>query len=420
MASEKIKNRGWLVAFAGLSINLALGILYSWSIFKDTIQRSIEKGGEGAFAWNEAALNDPYAVCILAFAFSMILAGKLQDKKGPTLTAVIGGILVGSGFILVSFTTSYLLWVLGFGLLAGIGIGFGYSAATPAALKWFPASKTGLIAGIVVSGFGLAPVYIAPLSTYFVNNFGLHNTMRIFGIAFIVVVCGAAMILKNPPSGYVPPESAPKGKRKKSPVIAMGEFNSGIMLRTPKFFLLWIIFFIGSGAGLMVIGSISGLAKNSMGEAAFVAVAIMAIGNALGRIVAGIVSDRIGKILTLFIILIFQATLMFVSIPVLAGNASAMVIVLLATFIGFNYGTNLSLFPSFTKSFWGMKNFGMNFGIMMSAWGLGGFIFSRLSQMLYARSGDYEMSFIIAGVSLIVCLFLTYALNRIENKNAVT
>jgi MFS transporter, OFA family, oxalate/formate antiporter len=420
MASEQIKNKGWMVAFAGLSINLALGILYSWSIFKDTIQRSINAGGEGAFAWSEAALNDPYAVCILAFAFSMILAGKLQDKKGPTLTAVIGGLLVGSGFILVSFTTSYVLWVLGFGLLAGIGIGFGYSAATPAALKWFPASKTGLIAGIVVSGFGLAPVYIAPLSTYFVNNFGLHNTMRIFGFAFIIVVCGAAMLLKNPPAGYVPPESVHRGKRKKPPVIAMGEFPSGIMLRTPKFFLLWIIFFIGSGAGLMVIGSISGLAKNSMGEAAFVAVAIMAVGNAMGRIVAGIVSDRIGKIVTLFIILVFQATLMFVSIPVLAGDASAMVIVLLATFIGFNYGTNLSLFPSFTKSFWGMKNFGMNFGIMMSAWGLGGFIFSRVSQMLYARSGDYKMSFIIAGVSLIVCLFLTYALNRIENKNAVT
>lgn len=107
----------------------------------------------GAFNWEIASLNDPYAVCILVFAFTMILAGKIQDKKGPRITASIGGALVGAGFILLYFTTSYALWVLGFGVLAGLGIGFGYASATPPAFKWFPASKSGLIAGIVVSGF---------------------------------------------------------------------------------------------------------------------------------------------------------------------------------------------------------------------------------------------------------------------------
>lgn len=413
MTTEAIKNRGWVVTFAGLSINLALGILYAWSVFKDTIERSINAGGEGAFTWNEASLNDPYAVCILTFAFSMILAGKLQDKKGPTITALIGGLLVGSGFILVSFTTNYLLWVLGFGLLAGIGIGFGYSAATPAALKWFPASKTGMIAGIVVSGFGLAPVYIAPLATWFVSSYGLHQTMRIFGLMFIVVVCGCALLLKNPPAGFIAGKKQnEKAILKTATVKPATEFKTGTLLKSPVFYLLWIIFFIGSGAGLMVIGSISGLAKSSMGDAAFIAVAIMAIGNAAGRIVAGMASDKIGKISTLFIILVFQAALMFVAIPIVGGNSTALIIVLLATFIGFNYGTNLSLFPSFTKSFWGMKNFGMNFGILMSAWGLGGFIFSRVSQMLYASTGSHNTSFIIAGVSLVVCMALTYLLSK--------
>ncbi len=159
------KNKSWIVTFAGLTINLALGILYAWSVFKEFIKHSIEIGGADDFKWNIASLNDPYAVCILTFAFSMIFAGKIQDKKGPSFTAKIGGILVGVGFIIASLSNKYYIWLLGFGLLGGMGIGFGYSATTPAALKWFSSQKTGLIAGIVVSGFGLAPVFIAPLAS---------------------------------------------------------------------------------------------------------------------------------------------------------------------------------------------------------------------------------------------------------------
>ena len=142
----EIKNKGWTVVSAGLAINLALGVLYAWSIFKGAIKASIEKGGPDAFQWDIASINDPYAVCCLAFAFSMILAGKCQDKIGPARTALIGGVLVGAGFMMMGFSNSYTAWVTGFGVLAGSGFGFGYSAATPPALKWFSPSKTGLIA----------------------------------------------------------------------------------------------------------------------------------------------------------------------------------------------------------------------------------------------------------------------------------
>ena len=138
-------NKGWRVVGAGTGINLALGVLYAWSIFKGAIKASIEKGGPGAFHWDLASINDPYAVCCLTFAFAMILAGKCQDKIGPAKTALIGGLLVGSGFTLTALSSSYLAWVVGFGVLAGAGFGFGYSAATPPALKWFPPAKTGLI-----------------------------------------------------------------------------------------------------------------------------------------------------------------------------------------------------------------------------------------------------------------------------------
>lgn len=416
--TTEMKNRGGIVTLAGLGINLALGILYAWSVLKESILTSMKLGGEGAFNWDVSSLNDPYALCILSFAFSMIVAGKIQDKKGPSFTAKIGGVLVGIGFIIASLSTSYGLWMLGFGLLGGMGIGFGYSAATPAALKWFPSHKTGLIAGIVVSGFGLAPVFIAPLSSLSVGAFGLQKTMLILGIAFLVIVCGLAFFLKNPPAGFVPvSKKSPDDSKKSKSVAFSGDHNYTVMLKTLRFYVMWIIFFIGAGAGLMVIGNVSGMAKASLGKSAFIAVAIMAVGNASGRVVAGIVSDIIPKSVTLFIILLFQSALMFICYFVLDEQTPAFLIVVLATLIGFNYGTNLSLFPSFTKGFWGLKNFGLNFGILMTAWGLGGFIFSRLSQVLFAQTGSHDMSFLIAGASLGFCIFLSLILIEMKSMN---
>jgi OFA family oxalate/formate antiporter-like MFS transporter len=392
--------RGWTVTFAGTGINLALGILYTWSVFKAAIGKE--------FGWDPAKLNDPYALCCLVFAFVMILAGRCQDKLGPRVTAFIGGVLVGAGLLWVSTTTSYAAWVIGFGVLAGAGIGFGYSSATPPALKWFGPAKTGLIAGLVVAGFGLASVYIAPLSDYLLRHYGVLGAMRFYGIAFIIAVCGLSLLLVNPPAGYVPPSPATTQKKTAAAGITATPME---MLRTPTFYLLWAMYFIGAGAGLMVISSVSGMAKKSMGEAAFVAVAVLAIGNAAGRIIAGVLSDRIGRRWTLMIVLLCQAVLMFVAIPI-TGSASvpAVVIVLLATFIGFNYGANLSLFPSFAKDLWGLKSFGVNYGLVFTAWGVGGLVLPRIQQTLQTRSGSYTSSFVVAGVLLIVGALLTFTL----------
>jgi nitrate/nitrite transporter NarK len=333
----------------------------------------------------------------------------------------MGGILVGLGFMWISQTTSYAAWVLGFGLLAGTGIGFGYSAATPPALKWFPPAKTGLIAGLVVSGFGLASLYIAPLAQYLLGVWGLQKAMMFFGIAFLIVVCGLSMRLINPPAGYVPQVGGTKGARGAPPPTVKTEAGPSEMLKTRAFYTLWIIYFIGAGAGLMVIGSVAGMAKKSMGETAFLVVAIMAIGNAGGRIIAGILSDKIGRRATLLIMLSFQTILMLVAVPIVGGEkAGGVLLVLLATFIGFNYGTNLSLFPSLTKDNWGLKNFGINYGIVFTAWGVGGFVMGRLSQMLIAATGSYTSSFLTAAALLIVGAFLTLTLKgRKEDEPAI-
>lgn len=395
--TEKIKNRGLSVVIAAVGINLALGILYTWSIFKGAISDSIAAGGAGAFTWDKASINDPYAVACLAFSVSMIIAGKIQQKYGPRITCILGGLMVGADFIWVSQTTNYWSWIVGFGIIAGMGIGFGYSATTPPALKWFSPAKTGLIAGIVVAGFGLAPMYIAPLANLLLAGYGLQQSMLIFGVVFAVVVSLLGMFISNPPEGFVPAGTLPATTALNNDV----DMTASQVLKSSKFYILWTCFFIGAGAGLMVIGSAKGLAKASMGEMAFLVVAIMSVGNAGGRVVAGIVSDKIGRGNTLTFMLMFQAMLMLAAIPVLGGtDSSPILVVLLVTMMVFSYGTNLSLFPSFAKDLWGAKNLGMNYGILFSAWGVGAFVLVRISQMMVVKTGSFDLSFKAAAIML--------------------
>lgn len=412
MSQNSSMKKAWSVVLAGTGINLALGILYTWSIFKGAIADSIAAGGEGAFTWDAASVNDPYAVACLAFAAAMILAGKCQDKLGPKVTCLIGGLMVAAGFVWISQTTNYWAWIAGFGVLAGTGIGFGYSAATPPALKWFPPAKTGLIAGIVVSGFGLASVYIAPLAKFMLENYGLQQSMLFFGIGFIVIVGGFGMMVSNPPAGYVADPDAAKNKN--ATADTSNHLSPRQLFTNAKFYALWLCFFVGAGSGLMVIGSAKGLAKASMGEMAFLVVVIMSVGNAAGRLVAGVVSDKIGRATTLTLLLVFQAILMLVAIPVLGSNSdsSPVLVALLVTFMVFNYGTNLSLFPSFAKDYWGMTHFGMNYGILFSAWGVGAFVLVRVSEMLKVKTGSITASFAVACGLLLVGAMMSLSLRK--------
>ena len=391
-----MRNPGWRVVAAGTGINLALGILYAWSIFKSAIEKD--------FGWDPARLNDPYAVCCLVFSFVMILGGRCQDRFGPKWTAVLGGVLVAAGLGISSQSSDYLVWVLGFGVLAGIGIGFGYFAATPPALKWFPASMTGKVAGVVVAGFGLAPLYIAPLTDLLLKKGGVGFATLFYSLFFLISVCGLAMLLKNP-------EEKAVVAGKNSPALQVSVQPLGLFVRK-DFYLLWMIYFIASGAGLMVISSINGMAKKSMGEMAFLAVVVLALGNASGRVVAGFVSDKIGRKATLLGVTILQAICMLLAVPVTETLSFPILLVLLATAIGFHYGANLCLFPAFAKDLYGLKNFGVNYGILFTAWGAGGFVLSRLQQMLKASSGNFRSSFLVAAAFLVVGALLTLLLDK--------
>ncbi len=343
-----VKNLGWRVTFAGLGINLALGILYTWSV--------ISKDIPAAWGWSEADKSWPYAIACLIFSLVMVPAGRLQDKLGPRLVASFGGLLVGVGMIVASLTTSPIGYVLGFGLLAGAGIGFGYAAATPPAVKWFPAARTGLIAGLVVSGFGLASVYAAPLTKWLIGAFGLGSTMLTLGIAFLVLVMILAQLLVPPPKGYVPAGSpAPAAPGTVSKKL---DFTPGEMLATGQFYLLWFMYACGAGAGLMIIAKLSAISKGLTGvNLGFVMVAALAIGNGAGRIVAGVVSDKLGRQRTMFGCFVIQAALVIFLSTIRQGTpqASLPVLLVLSALIGANYGAILAVVPSMTQVFFGVK-----------------------------------------------------------------
>ena len=404
-----MSNKKWVVFTASIFISLALGVLYSWSILKSAIEVSVNKGGLDAFNWDLASINDPYSVAILTFAFVMIISGKVFDRFGPRITSLAGGILIVSGLLLSASSTNYINWILGFGVLVGGGIGFGYAVITPATIKWFPPKKTGLITGFVVGGFGLSSVFIAPFFSFLIKSNNISFALYTYAIVFAVVVGICSFLLFNPPQSgkYVPAfsHSNLKDNIKLSDILKMYEF-----------YILWILFFIGSGAGLMVIGFTTDMVKKGLGEEAFLGVAIIAIGNSGGRVAAGYLSDKIGRLKTLLIMFLFQCVLMVISALVVEQSFSIVLLLLLTTFIGFNYGSNLSLFPSIAKDLWGMKNFGINYGALFTAWGVGGFVLSRVSQMIKATTGSLEFSFWLAGILLGIGCVLLFLFERLMKQ----
>lgn len=400
-SAQASSGRGWIVTLAGTGINLALGVLYSWSV--------ISKGVPADWGWTETDKSLPYAIACLIFCLVMVPAGRMQDKIGPRIVATVGGLLVGLGMILASLTTSPMGYIIGFGILAGAGIGCGYASATPPAVKWFSAAKTGLIAGLVVSGFGLASVYVAPLTKYLIATYGLATTVLWLGIGFLIVVMGLAQLLTPPPKGYVP-LGTPPAKTGAAAAVKV-DFSPGEMLKTWQFYVLWFMYACGAGAGLMIISKLTMIVEDQAGlKLGFVLVAVLAVGNGGGRILAGMLSDRIGRKTTLFICFVIQAvSIMLLS---LAGKgtvlANPVILGVLSALIGANYGANLALFPSVTKDYYGLKNFGVNYGLIFTAWGLGGFMLSLLAGKVYDRTHVFTFAYYLSAGLLVAAAVITF------------
>ncbi len=400
-----MQNKGWLVVGAGMGLNLALGVLYAWSIFSKQFTEALDKGG---FGWTKTEATLPYTLAIACFAVMMIPAGRLQDRLGPRLVASCGAVLTGLGLIITSFGSPANIFpaLIGFGILAGMGIGLGYASATPAAVKWFPPAKKGLITGLVVAGFGLAPVYIAPLSKYLLATYGISNSFRILGLAFLVTSTLFAQFIRNPSPAVACIPGSPVKNQPVSPAPpAACDYSWREMLRTREFYLLYIQYACAATAGLMIIGHLAKIVSVQSGNTikiGFLFVALLAIFNAGGRVVAGIVSDYIGRVITIAFVCLMQALIMFF-FPQFETTTA---FILGSAMVGFNYGACLSLFPATAADNWGTKNLGLNYGILFTAWGVGGVVGPILAGRIADITGRYHLAYYIAATLLMFAAFL--------------
>lgn len=390
------KNRGSIVTMAGLGVNLALGVLYAWSVISAAL---IDKLG-----WTATQTQIPYMMACACFAFSMVPGGRLQDKYGPRPVIMAAAVLAGVGFYLAGATLTVVGLTVFFGLVFGIGMGLGYSAPTPAAVKWFGPEKRGLISGIVVSGFGLAPIYIAPITTSLINRFGIQTTFYILGGLFFVVIMSLAQLISNPPVGYTPVSSGIVAK--KAPV-ARKDFSLSEVLSTSQFYLLWIMFCFGTFAGLLIIGQLAKIGKEQGGiTSAFVLVAIYAFFNFFGRISWGVISDRIGRQQSLFTVFLLQVVV-YLAFPYLTAPAALIAGI---SVVGFTFGGMLTIFPAMTGDYFGMKNFGLNYGFVITAWGIGGVLGPLVGGIVRDTTGAYTLSYSVSAALSFIGILLSLAI----------
>jgi len=413
MAEQKNVGNRWVILLGGIMLQLCLGAVYAWSVFAAELKKE-------PYLWSLTETQVVFSVALATFALVMVFAGKWQDKIGPQKVAIAGAGLLGVGYILSSFMPGNFLWmVLTLGIIAGAGIGTSYSCPIAAIGKWFP-DKLGLATGLAVFGFGFGAFFISILSGKGIDmpglkvdllqllaNHGLGGTLMIWGIVFLVVGGLGAFLLKNPPAGWKPAGWTPPVKTGTAQVRE--DWERGEMIKTPQFWMLLGMFVFAASAGLMTIGilKVYGIDSGLTAAAAGTAVGILAIFNGAGRIAWGWTSDKIGRTTAMAIMFFLQAGMMFALIFMNLGASTAGLTVA-AAWVGFMFGGNFALFPTATREFFGIKNYGANYAMVFLGYGVAGIIGPILAGQVKDILGNYEMAFIICGAMCVIAAVLAF------------
>ena len=396
----------WLPVVGGVSMNLALGSLYAWSVFVSPL--------EAEFGWTRTQTSWVFSIAIVTFGTSFMLAGRIQDRRGPRIPAAIGGTLVGLAFILASFTSSLTYLYVAFGFLVGLGNGFGYATPIPVGSKWFP-DKRGLVVGLMVAGYGGGSAIVGPVATSLIERVGWRPTFQIIGVILFLMCMVGTWLLKNPPPGYRPdgwsPQAAPAER-------TLRDIPTGEMVRMPTFYALWVAYCLGTTAGLMIISQLVPFAQSAglVGTAAAFAITVGALGSTSGRIASGWMSDIVGRLTTLRIMILVSA----VAMPALFILREQSVLLYVFVFaVYWCFGTQLSVFATTAADFFGTKYLGLNYGLLFTAYGVAGFLGPFIGGQVYDRFESYGNAFFIAAALAVVAL-VALALARPPRRDAVS
>jgi OFA family oxalate/formate antiporter-like MFS transporter len=408
MENQKTMNRG-LVVLGAILVQLALGAIYAWSVFTKPL---VDAG------WTKADTQWVFATGLASFAVFMVFAGKKLATWGPQKLAWSGGIILGLGYFLAGLFGGTNFWalLLLIGLVGGAGIGFAYVVPIAVGMRWFP-DKKGMITGLAVAGFGFGAMLWVKLAGEWgklLASMGLPSTFMVYGIAFAIMVIIGGLWMKFPPTGWKPSGYEDNKAAGAATASSDREFTSNEMLGKIQFYLIFLTFVFSAGAGLMSIGlmklyPMEALQANGITEAEASAIAgtamavFFALANGLGRILWGLLSDKLGRKTSIIVMTATQG-IFVILFTYMAGTE--WLLYLGATLIGFNFGGNFALFPTITADTFGAKNVGQNYPWVFLAYGVGGIIGPILGGKM-GDLGNFPMAFTISGIAVLLGTVLT-------------
>lgn len=402
----------WMIAAAAVVMQMCLGVLYAWSVFRPALKEQ--------YGWTPDQTIAPYRYSLLFFTIAMIIAGFWQDKKGPRLVGSVGGALLGLGCLLSAYignTVNGL--ILAYGVIGGLGIGLAYVTPVATCVKWFP-DKRGTMVGLAVMGFGAGTVVFAPILARLIGTDAtqyartLPLTFQVMAVIMFVFVIGAAQFFTVPPAGWKPEGWSP-------PVKAGGaganDFTAPQMLRTWQFWALWVCYFLGSSVGLTTIGEAKVFAERlSDSTTAAAAVSILAVFNGLGRVAWGAISDRIGRVTAVAL----MGGVYALACALLLRTADTYTVALIGLcLVGFAFGGFLGVMPAFNAEYYGSRNIGLNYGLLFTAYGLAGFFVPKYVNESIIKpagaagaAGAYGQMFTLLSIGAVVAVVLALIQRR--------
>lgn len=400
----------WIILIASCFINLCIGSIYAWSVFATPMAEYLN--GINGTVFTAGTLAIVFTVTNSVGPITMITGGRINDKFGPKKVIFVGGLIFGIGMILAGFSKSLPMLILSYGIILGLGVGMVYGCTISNSIKFFP-DKRGLVGGVTTAAYGFSSVIIPPIANSITSSFGVTTSFKSIGIVFLIIVCGASFFIEKcpdnfEPEGWTPPVT--KGNQLKNK-------DWKEMLSSPIFYVMITLLTCGAFYGLMCTSMASALAQNMIGmtpATAAIVVSVLALFNTAGRIVAGYISDKIGRINTLSMAFIISIAGLLCLSTSAQGDVVKFYIGI--SIIGVCFGSFMGVFPGFTVDQFGPKNNSVNYGIMFIGFAFAGYIGPTVMKNVYAADGDYKRAFIIGIVMAIVGLALTFVYKFVNKK----
>jgi OFA family oxalate/formate antiporter-like MFS transporter len=393
------EHRRWPVLLGGGFLNVSLGTYYAWSVFVPSLERE--------FGWTRTQTSLVATIDMVVLALTFLVAGFMQRRFGSRLNAFVGGLLFSLGLFVASWTTSLPMLYLTWGLMVGTGLGFGYSAPIAAGSRWFP-DHLGIVNGLAIGIFAAGSGIFGPLAAVLIERIGWRDTFRVLAIVFLAFTMIGAYLLKDPPPDYQAPTPQPRrAATGPAPRRTLQDVPTSAVLRTPTFYVLWIAYALGTTAGTLVISQLVPFARAAglSPSTAALAISVGAAGSATGRFFSGWMSDHLGRLFTLRL-MVFVSMIATPSLYLWRSELTLFFVLLFLVY--YCYGTQLSVYTALAGDFWGVKYLSTNYGLLLLAWGFAGVLGPLIGSRVFVATGSYQYAF--AGAAVVAAAALTLLL----------